>query len=66
MEARRLRHALESYYAGEGRGDPVRIEIPKGRYAAEFTRVAKGAWIRLRETRPVGPGGGAAVREPER
>jgi TolB-like protein len=33
LEARRLRRALEHYYLTAGRDDPIRIEIPKGRYA---------------------------------
>src|SRR5215467_2673543 len=31
-EAARLRSRLVEYYAGEGSGDPVVIELPKGRY----------------------------------
>ena len=38
VEARRLRAALETYYAGEGRADPLRIEIPKGSYLPSFLR----------------------------
>jgi len=37
VEAGRLRSRLREYYAGEGRGDPLHIEIPKGSYAAVFT-----------------------------
>jgi serine/threonine-protein kinase len=36
VEARRLRAKLENYYQGEGRGDSVLIELPKGRYSACF------------------------------
>src|ERR1051326_6332532 len=36
MAARRLRAKLQEYYGGEGCNDPVRIEIPKGSYAASF------------------------------
>lgn len=32
VQARRLRSKLEEYYDHEGRMDPVRIELPKGRY----------------------------------
>lgn len=35
-EARRLRRDLDGYYSNEGRGDPVRISIPKGGYAPCF------------------------------
>ncbi|MDQ0321522.1 TolB-like protein [Pararhizobium capsulatum DSM 1112] len=33
LEARRLRHDLDSYYVSAGRGNPLRISIPKGQYA---------------------------------
>lgn len=33
LEARRLRHDLDSYYVSAGRGNPLRISIPKGKYA---------------------------------
>ncbi len=36
VQARRLRAALDEYYAGEGAGDPVRIHLPVGRYVPEF------------------------------
>ena len=32
VEARELRKRLEAYFAGEGRAEPVIIEIPKGNY----------------------------------
>ncbi len=32
LEARRLRHDLDSYYVSHGRKNPVRISIPKGQY----------------------------------
>jgi hypothetical protein len=38
-EARRLRVKLVSYYEGAGRHDPIRIEIPKGRYRPAFVQV---------------------------
>lgn len=34
VEAGRLRRRLTEYYADEGRDDPVRIELPRGRYFA--------------------------------
>jgi TolB-like protein len=37
-EALRLRARLNDYYAGEGRADPVVIELPKGRYTPLFRR----------------------------
>jgi len=36
VEAGRLRRRLIEYYADEGRGDPVRIEVPKGAYVPNF------------------------------
>jgi serine/threonine-protein kinase len=36
-EARRLRTKLMEYYEQEGRQDSVRIHLPKGSYAPEFT-----------------------------
>ena len=36
LEARRLRHDLDSYYIAEGAGNPIRISIPKGQYAPRF------------------------------
>jgi TolB-like protein len=36
VEAGRLRSRLEEYYGGEGAGDPVRISLPRGAYAAQF------------------------------
>ncbi|MGA2074319.1 MAG: hypothetical protein ABSH52_12530 [Terriglobia bacterium] len=36
LEARRLRAKLQAYYQAEGQQDPLRIEVPKGRYAPCF------------------------------
>jgi TolB-like protein len=36
LEARHLRHDLDSYYVADGRHDPVRITIPKGGYVPRF------------------------------
>ena len=36
VQARRLRAALEEYYAGEGADSPIRIHLPVGRYVPEF------------------------------
>jgi TolB-like protein/tetratricopeptide (TPR) repeat protein len=38
LEARRLRRDLDSYYAGAGAGDPIRIAIAKGAYVPSFER----------------------------
>ena len=32
FEAARLRDRLREYYEGDGRGDPIRIDLPKGTY----------------------------------
>jgi TolB-like protein len=37
VEAGRLRSRLRDYYNGEGKNDPVRIDIPKGGYSPAFT-----------------------------
>jgi TolB-like protein/Flp pilus assembly protein TadD len=37
LEARKLRRDLDTYYAGAGRDDPIRISIPKGHYIPKFT-----------------------------
>ena len=36
VQARNLRKRIESYYAGPGAGDPIRIELPKGTYVPVF------------------------------
>lgn len=41
LEARRLRQDLDSYYAGPGRADPLRLSIPKGGYAPRFETIAQ-------------------------
>ena len=38
VQARRVRDALDRYYAGPGATDPVRIELPRGGYAPVFRR----------------------------
>ena len=42
-EASRLRNRLEKYYKTEGLSDSIRIEIPKGSYAAVFHEIAPAA-----------------------
>src|SRR4029434_7641284 len=39
VQAAKLRKMLATYYETEGRGDPVRIEIPKGSYVPTFHEV---------------------------
>lgn len=38
-QAHALRHRLQEYYAGEGQGHAVRIELPVGRYVPAFRRI---------------------------
>lgn len=37
IHAGRLRRALTAYYSSQGVDDPIRIDIPKGRYVPVFT-----------------------------
>ncbi|WP_046866415.1 tetratricopeptide repeat protein [Microvirga massiliensis] len=43
VEAGRLRRALDLYYAGSGKGDPVRIRIPRGSYVPRFERAEEAS-----------------------
>jgi tetratricopeptide (TPR) repeat protein len=43
VQARRLRAALEEYYAGDGASSPVRISLPVGRYVPEFRLAGESA-----------------------
>lgn len=52
VEARELRRRLDSYFAGEGRLEPVTIEVPKGGYLPVF---------RVRELPPTEAKGQAVV-----
>ncbi len=36
VQALRLRQAMERYYLGAGKNDPIRIEIPRGTYVPSF------------------------------
>jgi len=51
----RLRSKLREYYAGEGKGNPVVIEIPKGHYSPVFTK---------RESKPLEPQSPAEANPP--
>ena len=46
-EALRMRHALDTYYAGTGTDDPIRISIPKDTYVPQFERRGTGGTTRL-------------------
>ena len=50
MAARRLRAKLQEYYDGEGREDPIRIDIPKGSYSATFQTKAATDSARARQS----------------
>lgn len=39
VQVHELRRRLKEYYSGEGKYRPVRLSIPKGGYAPEFTRL---------------------------
>lgn len=39
--ARQLRSRLDDYYRWEGRGEPLRLEVPRGGYKPVFVRLAK-------------------------
>jgi len=51
VEATKLRARLGDYYAGPGKLDPVRIEIPKGTYVPRFTSQPEGAPVEVPSTR---------------
>ncbi len=53
VQARRLRAKLQDYYEEEGKGDPVEIRLPKGRYRLDFLPRA----ALPRETAPFGENG---------
>lgn len=43
VEANRLRKRLKEYYEGEGRQDPVVIELPPGAYIPVFRKIESGS-----------------------
>lgn len=51
IQAGRLRRSLERYYLLSGKGNPVRIELPKGSYESVF-RAATAAEAITRQRRP--------------
>jgi len=51
VDAARLRSKLREFYYSEGRGSPIRIEIPKGGYKATFNK-RKGPRPEISEERP--------------
>jgi TolB-like protein/Tfp pilus assembly protein PilF len=65
MAAGRLRRKLQDYYETGGRGNPLRIDIPKGAYSAVFTTLvpAPGAG-QVSPDAPREPGSSAASGVP--
>ncbi len=51
-QAHSLRQKLQDYYTGEGKDDPVRIELPTGRYVPVFVRRQEQQPVRESLTRP--------------
>src|ERR1700716_1146759 len=39
VQAHELRRRLNEYYVAEGKDRPIRVEIPKGSYRPQFTRI---------------------------
>jgi TolB-like protein/Tfp pilus assembly protein PilF len=54
VEIGKLRRRLESYYAGEGAGDALRIEIPRGSYEPMFVDSAPAPAASVQTPAPVG------------
>ncbi len=62
--ARLLRQRLESYYAGDGQSDSIRIDIPRGGYVPYFLKVAEQTISPAGTESLKTHGGHAAVAEP--
>lgn len=65
VQARQLRFKLAEYFAGEGRSDPLRIELPKGSYVPVFSPPPASALpepsdVRLEPRAALTPGHGDA------
>ena len=58
VEAGRLRRRIERYYLTAGRGDPVRIDLPKGKYVPLFRVAAMEAADRASEQEQASPSPG--------
>ncbi len=61
VQARRLRGLLDQYYAGPGSDEPLRIELPIGRYVPEFIDAATEP-----SARPIGDDPTAVAEVPAR
>jgi hypothetical protein len=66
VEAGRLRRALDIYYMGQGKTDPVRIVIPRGTYVPRFEAVAANSPASPSDAEPPIPQGseGRGTAEP--
>ncbi|MGE5210810.1 MAG: hypothetical protein ACM3MM_06075, partial [Acidobacteriota bacterium] len=42
VQARRVRDRLDRYYLGDGRDDPIRVDLPLGQYAVVFSARRSG------------------------
>lgn len=60
VEAGRLRRAIDSYYAGEGAHDPVRIMVERGSYVPRFKRVDAKPTQAMRQADGAQPASGPA------
>ncbi|WP_428664019.1 hypothetical protein [Reyranella sp.] len=61
VEARRLRLKLREYYEGEGRGDPVVIDLPAGRYVPTFVPNRRSVTATRRDPQLFEQGTGARI-----
>src|SRR5262245_28362082 len=61
IEASRLRRSLEHYYLTAGKSDQIRIDIPKGSYAATFAYAADAPSLH----QPSPPDTGSDTHQPE-
>ena len=59
IEAARLREKLREYYDADGKGDPIRIDLPKGSYTPHIEFRPSGT----SDTLPDGPNGPHAVTQ---
>ncbi|KKB07217.1 hypothetical protein VE25_18945 [Devosia geojensis] len=63
VQARRLRTLLAEYYQGPGRGEPLRIELPVGRYVPRFVQSLSNDEEEPTESAAAPSGMGAWLRE---
>jgi TolB-like protein len=61
VQARRVRDRLDRYYLGDGRNDPIRVDLPLGQYGVVFSARRSGGAGR-RSNRATGRVGLAVVR----